>query len=352
MARARGVFFFVMYPMLLVGGWPSTSLGRPIGQWAMPSRVGAFSCMDCTNHALVGGTTQGYVANFPLERNLRINITQLSDGQPLLHVNAKGSFVAGAFYDRTLGKYVVRTKDITGITRTFQTFHKTHVIGGGFMRVNSDLCYFSLAIDGVYVVSSIRRGSIIKIGQVQDLVGKGVTPTCVSSTEDGMVALGTHDKRLYFLDMKKQEVNSASGQGPFVPLAIHAIRKQEQAGSRPSYLLAWTSSSGHVCTGHTPRRLDDEKPAPVWVTGHEKVDNAPLVKIKISQQSTMTIQSDTGKTILMRACSMRERVNGAWMMPIPCMDNFVWHCNEKGIVSLLYFEDAKAREIDAMPCDS
>lgn len=376
MVRVFPYIMMAVWSVVSVEGWqprlgpkpkaqaklPPKTLGTSVGQWTISfGKVGSFSCMDCTNHALVAGTTQGYVANFPVENNLRIKIAPLSDGQPLLHAHAKGSFVAGVFFDPKEGKYVVRTKDLTGITETFQIFHKTHVVGGGFMRVHSDLCYFSLAIDGVYVVSSIRRGSIIKIGKIQDLVGDGATamttPTCVSVLEDGMVAVGTHDHRLYVINMERQEVNSASGHGPFAPLAIHAVPKRSEEGMRkPMYLLAWTSRDGHVTTGYTRKRSVGKKPVPIWVGAHEKVDKVPLVKIRITQNATMTVQSDEGKTLMIRKPGKREFVNDAWMMPIPCMDSFVWHLSEKGVVSLLFYEDEDKDvgkpEMDAVPCDS
>lgn len=64
------------------------------------------------------------------------------------------------------------------------------MLGGGFVRVNMDLCVFSMSIDGFYVVTSARRGKILRVGMLQDLIGyPGHTPTCVSVIDDGMAAL-------------------------------------------------------------------------------------------------------------------------------------------------------------------
>lgn len=47
-----------------------------------------------------------------------------------------------------------------------------------------------MSIDGFYVVTSARRGKILRVGMLQDLIGyPGHTPTCVSVIDDGMAAL-------------------------------------------------------------------------------------------------------------------------------------------------------------------
>lgn len=57
--------------------------------------------MDATLDTLVSGTSEGYVATFPLLRETALaDVIKLSDGQELLHVHTSGDrFVGGCFYD-------------------------------------------------------------------------------------------------------------------------------------------------------------------------------------------------------------------------------------------------------------
>ena len=312
--------------------------GKTLRTWALPPVVGTLSCMDSTNFGLVGGTSRGYVATFPVESNVAASSSPLSDGQALLHVHAQGSFVAGSFYDGTLEKYVVRMKDLQKQYNPFSIYHPTHVLGGGFMRVSMDLCYFSMSIDGFYVVSSVRRAKVLRVGLLSDILGYKCTPTCISAVEDGMVAVGTIEGRLSLLDMEKKVVNSQVS--TFVPRAVHALRLR---GVKSDYLLAWTSTSGDVVTGHTTKRVCGEGTALITTASHDKLgSHEPLVHIKTSERETMTIQSDSGKTFLKSPASTQESASGCWLLPSPCMRYLVWHSNAKRQVALLHVEDDKS----------
>lgn len=119
-----------------IHAWNSP-FGTALRTWSLPPAVGTLSCMDTTTFGLVCGTTRGHVATFPVESNVPARTRLLSDGQALLHIHAQGVFVAGSFFDATLGKYVVRLVDMNRQYNTFTIYHKTHVLGGGFVRVKS-----------------------------------------------------------------------------------------------------------------------------------------------------------------------------------------------------------------------
>jgi hypothetical protein len=146
------VITFITMTMPRTYGW-LPPFGKALRTWALPPRVGTLSCMDSTSFGLVCGTTKGHLATFPVESNVAARTRLLSDGQALLHIHAQGVFVAGSFFDAVLGKYVVRLVDMNLQYDPFTVYHPTHVLGGGFVRVNMDLCYFSMSIDGFYVVS-------------------------------------------------------------------------------------------------------------------------------------------------------------------------------------------------------
>jgi hypothetical protein len=318
-------------------GW--RSIGTALRTWSLPPAVGTLSCMDSTNFGLVGGTSRGYVATFPVESNVAATTRLLSDGQALLHVHSEGTFVAGSFYDAALGKYVVRMKDLQQQYSPFTVYHPTHVLGGGFMRMHMDLCYFSLSIDGFYVVSSVRRGQLLKVGRLcDDMRGYAGTPTCVSVVDDGMVAVGTLEGRLYLLDVEKQAVNSEGT--TFIPRAVHALRLR---GVKSEYLMCWTSVDGDVVTGHTSRRVCDHGAVAITTASHENVGHdESLVNIKTSERQTMTIQSESGKTFLRRPAFAEKSARGCWLLPSPCLFDLVWHTNEKRQVSLLRIEEDRA----------
>lgn len=337
----------------LVGGWvvPGPG-GKPIGEWSLPPRIGRFSCMDSAYDGLVVGTMQGYVVKFSVETNLKPNVTRLAPRE-LLHVSCKGDFVGGAFYDACRNMYVVRAVDFQDRIPPLQVYHETHVLGSGFMRVHFDLCYFSLSIDGWYVVTSLRRKCVLKRGKIQDLVGG--KPSCVSVMEDGVVAVGTHHGLVVLVDMGCANVVSWTYHSPFLPAAIHAVRKYDfGAKAKAAYEVAWTGAEGRLCTGSIVGRRN---PVCLQVKDHGRVADESLVGIRISQQHTISLQSVTGKTTLRRLVS--SSVDHAWwMVPMPWLDNFVWACNEKHAVSLLYFDDededdvASAVHETTMPCDS
>lgn len=329
----------------VAGGWTIPgNAGQAIAQWTLPPSIGKFACMDCAHDGLVVGTTKGFVVKFGVEQNLKPDVTWLAR-EKLLNAESREAFVGGTFYDRTMQKYVVRTMDKQGFRPPFQVCHDTHVLGSGFMRVHMDLCYFSLSIDGVFVVTSLRRGIILRKGKIQDFVDGD--PSCVSIVEDGKVAVGTHDRRVVLVDICRKQVLSWTHESPFAPLAIHAVRKHGR-GSKASYAVAWTGACGSVCTGSIVGRRN---PVCLRVQEHGQVADESLVRIRISEQATsMTMQTLSGKTTFVRSFSTSV-VEDTWMVPMPCMDNFVWSSNEKYKVDLLYFEDLDPTS-DALPCDS
>ena len=324
------LFLWLVFFLQGTDGW--RSFGQALRTWSLPPAVGTLSCMDSTNFGLVGGTSRGYVATFPVESNVAATTRLLSDGQALLHVHSEGTFVAGSFYDAALGKYVVRMKDLQQQYIPFTIYHPTHVLGGGFMRMHMDLCYFSLSIDGFYVVSSVRRRQVLRVGRLcDDMQGFSGTPTCVSVVDDGMVAVGTLEGRLYLLDVEKQAVNSE--ETTFIPRAVHALRLR---GIKHEYLMSWTSTAGDVVMGHTSRRLCDHGAATIKTASHDNVGHAEsLVHIKTSERQTMTIQSESGKTFLRRPAFAEKSARGCWLLPSPCLFDLAWHTNEKRQISLL-----------------
>ena len=297
--------------------------------------------MDATAAGLVGGTSQGYVANFPLEvgDGVRVNLTRLTDGQELIDVHTRRSFVGGLFFDAESGTYVARTIDLLGFTIPFQVSHATYIIGGGFMRMNLDLCYFSLSIDGRYVVSSVRRGKVLKQGNLLDLI-QASSPTCVSVVDDGMVAVGTYDGKVFVIDVELDEVSSYLSKSPCIPRAMHMIRVKN---APYDYRLAWTSGCGRVVTATTSRRLFEKMPLGIVVTGDDRVTRDGLVKVKITDQDVVTVQSEAGKTYYRpNEGGSYEPMAGGWMLPIPNMENFAWHSNDNSRVSLMFVADVEA----------
>lgn len=318
-------------------------VGRPLREWVLPPAVGRMSCLDCTNFGLVGGTSRGYVAKFPLERGEHqhqapAELTLLSDGQPLLHVHAKGLLVGGCFYDERLGEYVARTADASGAYKPSQTVHPTHIVGAGFMRINLDMCYFSLGIDGRYVAWSVRRGIAVTEGNLRDIVPGVGTPTCVSVAGDGMVAVGTHEGQVLVVDVEAAEVAASLEDGLFAPLAIHMIRAHGFAEDH-DYALAWTSNEGDIVWGVASRRIFERDPLPILATDMERVTREALVRVQISVQDVVTVQSETGRTYYKGQDGVFAQVKEGWMVPIPRMENFVWHSNEERDVSLLFVAD-------------
>jgi hypothetical protein len=293
--------------------------------------------MDSTSFGLVCGTTKGHLATFPVESNVAARTRLLSDGQALLHIHAQGVFVAGSFFDAALGKYVVRLVDMNRQYDPFTVYHRTHVLGGGFLRVNMDLCYFSMSIDGFYVVSSARRGKVLRVGMLQDLLGPGMsryTPTCVSVIDDGMAVVGTLEGRLFIINVELYAINSYT-QTSFIPRAVDAIRLR---GVRSEYLLAWTSVFGDVVTGHSTRRICGQEAGTITITSHENIGlREALVHIKIGERSTVTVQSDMGKSYLIQDGETRSAQ--CLSVPSPCLHDLVWNSNEKDQIALMRIDD-------------
>ena len=315
-------------------GW-LPCFGTALRTWSLPPAVGKVSCMDSTSFGLVCGTTRGHVATFPVESNVAARTRLLSDGQALLHIHAQGVFVAGSFFDADLGKYVVRSIDMNQQYDPFTVYHRTHVLGGGFVRVNMDLCFFSMSIDGFYVVSSARRGKVLRVGMLQDLLGyPGYTPTCVSVIDDGMAVVGTLEGRVFIINIELSAINSYT-QTAFIPRAVDAIRLR---GVRSEYLLAWTSVFGDVVTGHSTRRIFGQDPGKITTTSHDNLGaREALVHIKIGEKSTVTVQSDMGKSFLIQDGETRSAQCLA--VPSPCLHDLVWHSDEKTQVALMRIDD-------------
>lgn len=283
--------------------------------------------MDSTNFGLVCGTTKGFWATIPIESNVPARLSPLSDGQELLHIHAQGVFVAGSFFDAVLEKYVVRIADQTRQYAPHTTYHPTHILGGGFVRVNMDLCYFSLSIDGLYVISSARRGTIVRIGMLQDIIGN--TPTCVSVTEDGMAFVATLDGGLYLINIEAGTLNSWT-QIAFIPRAVDSIRLR---GVRAEYTLAWTSVVGDVVTGHATRHILGQEAGNITTTRHANVGHREtLVKIKVGERSTVTAQSDTGTSFLLREGKTSRAQCLA--VPSPCLHDILWHSDHIAIIRM------------------
>ena len=259
----------------------------------------------------------------------------MSDGQPLMHVHAKGPLMGACFYDERDGKYIykARTADITGEYKSSQASHATHIVGAGFMRVHLDMCYFTLAIDGRYVAWSVRRGIPLKEGNLRDVAPEAGTPTCASVVEDGTVAIGTHDGQVVVLDIEAGTVSAWLQEGLFAPRAIHTIRAHHD------YALAWTSTEGDIMWGVAGRRGLQPRPLPILVDDVQRVTTEALVRVWISEQEVVAAQSETGLTYYKSQDGSFEKVKGGLIVPIPRMENFAWHSNERQGVSLLFVAD-------------
>jgi hypothetical protein len=334
-------------PLLLLVPWATAALkpvGRPLREWVLPPSLGRVSCMDPTSSGLVGGTSQGYVAKFPLEVAACPEpavVTRLSDGQSLMHVHAKGALRGACFYDERHGRYVARTADASGAYKPSQALHKTHIVGGGFMRLRLDVCYFTLAIDGRYTAWSVRRGMALKEGNIRDVVGAEVgTPTCVSVVEDGVVAIGLHNGQIVLLDIEAGLVSAWLRDGLFAPRAIHAIPAHGAANAY-DYVLVWTSNAGDVMRGVANRRIFEPWPLPILVEDVERVGTDALVQVRTSQQGVVTVQADAGHTYYKSQDGPFEKVKGGWIVPVPRMENFAWRSNEQQPgVALVFVADS------------
>ena len=310
------------------------AFGTFLRTWSLPPRAGTLTCMDSTNFGLVCGTTKGFWATIPIESNVPARLSPLSEGQELLHIHAQGVFVAGSFFDTVLEKYVVRIADQTRQYAPHTTYHPTHVLGGGFVRVNMDLCYFSLSIDGLYVVSSARRGTIVRIGMLQDIIGN--TPVSVSVTEDGMAFVATLDGGLYLVNIEAGTLNSWT-KAAFIPRAVDSIRLR---GVRAEYTLAWTSVFGDVVTGHATRRILGQRAGNITTTQHANVGRLEtLVKIKVGERSTVTTQSDMGTSYLLQNGETSRAQCLA--VPSPCLHDILWHSDEKDQIALIRMDDMR-----------
>lgn len=332
--------------LLLLGPHPAPALqaavGRPLREWVLPPGVGRVSCMDSTHYGLVGGTSQGYVASFPLAANDEpANAVRLSDGQPLLHAHAKGPLMGACFYDERGGRYVARTADAAGEYKASQASHQTHIVGAGFMRLHLDVCYFTLSIDGRYVAWSVRRGIALKEGNVRDIVADAGTPTCVSVAEDGVAAVGFHSGQVIILDIEAGRVSAWMREGLFAPLAIHMVpaRGGGFVDGR-DYALAWTSAEGDIMWAGADRRNLEPRPLPILVDDVERVTTQALVRVRISEQGVVTAQSEAGHTYYKGPDGgVFELVKGGWIVPTPRMENFAWHSDGQRDVALLFVAD-------------
>lgn len=249
-----------------------------------------------------------------------------------MHIRAQGVFVAGAFFDAIRGKYVVRLVDMNRQYDPVTIYHATHILGGGFIRMNMDLCYFSMSIDGVYVITSARRGKVLRTGTLQDLLQPGITtytPTCVSVVEDGMAFVGTLEHQLFVINIELSVINSLA-KTTFIPRAVDAIRLR---GVRGEYLLAWTSMNGDVVTGHTTRRVCGQEIETITTTSHDRLgDTQALIHIHTSERSIVTAQSDMGDSYLLH--DGKTQTARCLAVPSPCLSDLVWNSNEKDQVAL------------------
>ena len=104
-------------------------------------------------------------------------------------------------------------------------------------------------------------------------------------------------------------------------------------------LLAWMSISGDVVTGHATRRICGQDPGNITTTSHENLGiREALVHVKIGERSTVTVQSDMGKSYLLQDGETRSAQSLA--VPSPCLHDLVWNSNEKDQIVLMRIDDS------------
>ena len=98
-----------------------------------------------------------------------------------------------------------------------------------------------------------------------------------------MAVVGTLEGRLFIINVELCAINLYT-QTSFIPRAVDAIRLR---GVRSEYLLAWTSVSGDVVTGHSTRRIFGQDPGNITTTSHDNLGvREALVHVKIGERSS------------------------------------------------------------------
>lgn len=335
-------------------------IGQPLRRWALSPGTGRVSCVDSTTGGLLSGTSKGVVLRFPVSgaESMTMNATQLSDGQRLLHVHGEptGTFAGGCFYDECQGQYVARST-MFGASPPHhwtQTCHATFIVGGGFMFVADKLCYFSLSIDGEYAATWVVDGTCVRRGWLGDVLQTPTPtfdhPTCVSVVDDGAVAVGMHGGGVAILDMETETVTARLTTPTWrrTPRAIDMVRAW---GPDFDYQLAWTTTCGYLVKAVASRRTTLQfRPMSIVVKRKEKVGEAEAVagdgawtQVRVVGDDTVVAQSDGGRTLYQRDDEPAAGfVNKGWVVPVPRLENFAWHTDEKYHVSLLLVADVVA----------
>ena len=339
-------------------------LGQPVRSWHLHRHVvGPFTAHKRMNDGLLLGTRRGYIVRFPSEADQgKVAVANVAQGQEVLGVDGRGSFLAAHFYDARRGQHCACSVDTLDFLPKIRVYHGTRILAAAYSRVSSEGGMVSLSIDGHLQVARLSTGEIIREGFLQDMEGLPspvTSPTCMCVDSEGLLAVGMHDGRICFVDLGKWRV-LGSVKGSETPRAMDMAR----GDNRHTFHVTWTTQVGTLVRGRfaytKPKRAQRPNPNTIKLTHvtATRVCDAPLVYLSVAKNNATVVQTDEGRTFFQPSPKttthetfLEMAATGCIVCPLNWNQQFLWYSHGLNVRLVAMDGNHVAGACDQQPCD-